>query len=254
MKRIVAWATFFPISLGLVVSVAWAAPEKKADRACVFSGNLEALKTLREGGDGTISNVRDEVALRRTILAQLISCARAEASALLARISAPSDADSQIKDLKTQFINQVTQGISYYDVQSARVPELGLRGSQDLAHEIRDWRTNNYSPLSEAATNLFMWVANQELFHKAENRFSQVRQTVYSYKVIDNEDVVRMFGDAEVAFHDAKEANQGARDALKKFPLVNDRLSPIKSSLEALAHLYQYFFGLSEIVQKLLPR
>ncbi len=253
IRRFGAAFLAFAALVAMASSLRPASAAEKLD--CAFGPRLDAIEAVRADSSlDSLSAIRAELGLRKDLLHSITSCGAAEVRSLKNKFETtniPGDATAP----RNQALSRLGDAISYYDAQDAKIDGVGLRSSQDLARELREWRRQVYTPLAEQTLNIIVWSKNQELFAATRNRFADIERTVSRLKLTENEDIARLFATAREKLEAAEVANVSARAALERTPTLDgDTLSPIKQSLEALSATYKSFFDLSEAAKDILPR
>jgi len=230
-------------------------PAIAATPDCSFKdqiGQLEALRAVNEGGYRADS-IRAELALRQDILRRTLDCASYEVENLRTKVGALKNLDKPSSDLQSQFLRELDEALQFYGDEHAKIATLGLRGSQDMAREIKERRASTYAPMTEEVLHFLIWVKNQDLFRAARLRFADIEKTIQALKLADDEDMGKLIADANANLEAANRFNVAAQDALGQFPPRDNTFELIKQSLESLAKTYQNFFEVSDAAQKVLP-
>ncbi len=229
---------------------AQAADKAPAQDPCSFAPKFARLRAIQADGDQDyISAIRAQLDVRKSILRAAIDCAMKDVTVRKAALDTISP---ELKDSKAQ--SEIAKGlndsIDYYAAKRTMIDNLGIKGTQDVAREISDWRTSHYNPLISEEDNLLLWSKNQALFDKAENRADQIKPIVLSLKLVNQDDIQKNFSDAEDKLKEAQDKNDAAKEAILK---GDDASGDIKSSLEPLAVVYKKFLDLSDALKKFVP-
>lgn len=244
---IIAVATLF----GSATSV-FAAEEKEVQK-CEFTSSKDSLSDSRKKSDGSINAIKDELTIRKEMLRQIIVCAKEDVTILQKNVKDLSSDDKEIILAQKRIVEELQKAISFYDSQEKFIDSIGLKGSKDIAKNIKDWRIYSYNPLAGNAGNLIMWNKNQPLFNAAEKRLEQISQMVKSLKLIEEEEIAKSFESGSQQLSEALKLNTAARNSLVNGAQNEEVSTNIKKSLEILADTYKTFFELSESVKKILP-
>jgi len=142
----------------------------------------------------------------------------------------------------------------YYTSAQAKVNDLGLWGSTQMAREIRDWRAKNFATLKETITSFILSRTHRDLLAAADTRLAQIRDSIRILKLEDNEDIAALMKKADASLAQAKEGYDTLEASFNAQTVPEKPLEIVKASLDALGDTYQTFFDLSEAVKKVLPR
>lgn len=251
-----AFAIFIPTSKILPWGPAHAnAADTEKDAACSFQTQLDAIKNAAEDRNlDSAQRVKAELSARKSMLKNIIDCAARDVENLkneTATTAAPQE--GPVQQIKGQIIGDLGASLRYYATQKAQIENVGTRGSQELARDIKEWRTISYNPLAQKAVNFIAWSKNKELIQTAQNRLNQVRRTVTVLKLLNDEEFQKLFARADIHFNEAISSNYKTLETFTRLGNPEDALISIKATLEALSQTYQEFFTISERINKLLP-
>ncbi len=228
--------------------VAAAATTPQQPVAC-SAGSVGVLsKALSDAPD-----LRTSLAARKDALHKILECALTEALDLKKELDATSVATDELKAQKNAASIELQKSIDFYRMQSGRVDDLGLYATRELARSLKEWRTANYASAASGAYNFIIWTRNQTLFAAASNRFTQASYTATALKIVDNEQVQKVFAKLNDDFAKAKESNAQAQNALSTNTPPDTTLALIKKSLRDLSQTYQDFFEFSDAVRTIIP-
>jgi len=201
-----------------------------------------------------LEEVKQELAVRKSLIAKIIACAQGQADALqgeLANAQVPADATA----LKSQLIDKLSDADNFYGIESGKLDQAGIAGTQAIAKELLAWRASSYAPLAGEVNNFILWSENQALFVTAANRMDETRRAVTFLESISNDsDLEASLGDAESSFAAAQAKNMEAKTALAEFLPPDQSLATIKESLGLLSDTYQKFSNVSDLIKKVLPQ
>ncbi len=228
----------------LVLGTASAATPDASEK-CRFDDQIAGLAALATHTDGSLDAVRMELALRKAILKNVVGCSIDEVQTLKASVKTVPQNDADIADVENRFAGKLDDMIAYYNTQAAKIDDLGIWGSKDMARAIAEKRSGAFVPLTEEAAEFVIWAKNQDLFHSASIRLTQIQNTLKFLRLIDNQETTGLLQKATDTFARAEDLNAQAKQALKNFDISNNSLSLIKDSLEALSETYQSFFDIS---------
>jgi hypothetical protein len=222
--------------------------------ACgVTADDLAAIKNIQNDASLSYSaELQQELVARRNLLKKTIDCAEADAMQDQENLD-NTPVDQSFQELENQLSDRLSDAISYYDLQSQKVDDVGISGTESIARDVLDWRENNYAPLSENILNFITWSDNQVLFTKAVGRLAQVDNLVNSPLFSENSDLQNDYEQAAVSLKAAQDQNNQAKIALSQSLPPDQSLLLIKQSLGSLSAAYQHFFDISGLVQSLLP-
>lgn len=245
--------TFAAGLLGTLLLIPSVSVLRAAEPDCSFEPQFERLTAAQnESASDYFAAIRAELQIRKEILRNIIHCAVADIRALHTSIKNISPQNEEAEQLRTRFLQRLDDAIRYHESQLGKISDLGIRGSQNLARELKEWRASQFAPLADGAVNLALWLKNQELIRAAENRFGQIEKTIRTLKLIENEGLKPIFEEASQALHNTLALNGSTKEALSDNDPSN-ALTLIKSSLEALSRTYALFFKLSEAAGKIIP-
>lgn len=258
--------TFFAIFVAVLTIFIWA-PNVHADgttttatqidggnNACgVTEGDLAAIKTIQNNALlAYLDELKQELVARRVLLLKTIQCAEVDAKQAKENLDNAA-VDPGLENLKKQLSDRLGGAISYYDLQSQKVNEVGIGGTESIAKEILAWRQNNYAPLSGNVLTFIMWSTNQTLFATAESRLAQINNLVGSPLFSESTDVQNDYEEAAASLKTAEDQNAAAKTAFAQSLSPDHSLLFIKQSLDSLSSTYQHFFDISNLIQSLLP-
>ena len=258
MNKAIA-ATFIPALFVLAVGVAHA--QTAADAAtsassdCVPSQtDLARIQTVENDPTLTVAQeLNQELALRRQLLDQVLSCAVNDAQALQTDLSgiATPDGGSTIQNLLN---GKITDALNFYNLEASQVANAGIRGTESIAKDTLSWRTSNYIPIKEDVDDFALWSANQELFSTAENRLTQTQRVVaFIESAAPNSGLQSSLDAARSSLADAESQDTAAENSLSELQPPDNSLALIQRSLQSLADTYQKFTDLNTLIQTLLP-
>jgi hypothetical protein len=241
--------------LGAVSFCARAAgPARAATPDCTFEPYFEELALIQADPKlDYLAGLRAELQVRKDLLRTILTCALTETDDLSAKVQG-ADFPADAKDIQADYEAQIAWAADYYHDALDRIDTLGILGSKDLAREILAWRTSNFMPLAQRATNLATWTKNDELVRTAEERYTEVARTIQALKAADSSAVQPTLAAADASLHEAETDHAHARDLLANGGNADEALAAIKATLEALGAMYQHFFDLSETVSGAIPK
>jgi hypothetical protein len=228
-----------------------AADKTLAVDPCSFASKFAQLRAIQaDGSQDYIDAIRSQLAVRKSILKSVIDCALKDVTA---RKTALDNVAPELKDAKVS--ERIAQGLDqsadFYATKRGIIDNLGIKGTQDVAREIANWRASNYAPIASQEDSLLLWSKNQPLFDRAASRLDQLKPVVLSLKLVNQDDLQSQFKAAESDLKKAEDENQAAKAAIEN----GDASAPetIKSSLEPLSTMYKKFLDLSDALKKLVP-
>lgn len=196
----------------------------------------------------------DELALRKQLLSQTITCAISDAQSLQTTLNAVSMPDSESTSVQSQLSGKLDDTINFYNLEAAKLNGAGITATEAIAQEIVVWRTANYDPLTGQINNLILWSQNQNLFQTAEMRLTQTTQIVnFIESAAANNNLRSQLNNTASSLETAQGENAAAETALAQFQSSDQSLSLIQQSLQSLATTYQQFSALNSSIQTLLP-
>lgn len=247
------------MAFGLILLFALTLPaaKTKADdssASCALNPDkFDELKSIEEGvWLNPLDEIKAELGVRKELLSETVDCAIKEATELQSSLNSADISNADLKNFKSQLLDQTESDINYYEVQKSKIADLGLQGSKDFAKSLSGWRDGNYETAAKLASNLIIWAGNQNLIEAAQNRIDQLSQVMSLLKIADNDEIQGPWENAQTNFKNARDYNQLAADNLKNFGSPDESLADIKSSLEALSSTYQNFFDLISAIKTAL--
>ncbi len=197
--------------------------------------------------------IREELALRKALLHDIVNCASNDAQSLKDRLDTSRTTDAVAAALQQGFSDALGEAIRHYSTEGDKIDTLALGGSIKFANDLKDWRANTYIPLENRASKFVLWLKNQELIAAAQKRLDQVSLTTNVLKLIDNDDIANLLAKAKSNLATATAADTGAFQIFKDPNATDDPLPLLKSALQSLSDTYGNLLDLSALVQKILP-
>lgn len=256
MKKIIA--LFGVATLALMAAAVFMPNISHADDDCVLgASDFAAIQAIENNPNLTYSQeLTQELALRKQLLGETITCAQSDAQTLQAALnSVPTTTqDTTGAEIRSQLAGKINDTVNFYNIESAKLDGAGISATEAIAKEMIAWRTTNYVPLVGAVNNFALWSENQALFETAQNRLTQTERLVAFIQ--DAAPVGNLSGSlqaAQASFQDADNANNAAATALEQIQPSDESLTLIQQSLQSLADAYQKFTDLNNVIQTLLP-
>lgn len=234
----------------------WAAsvPVSAAEPTCTdLKPFADELASLQEKSRAGLESVRAELALRKRILTATLACSTSDARMLEESIAKLELTDPNLQPVRERELQNVREAIAFYESKNAAVSTQGIRGTQDIARNVADWRASNYLPLKARVEGLILWTKNQEFFSSAEKRLTQIQKTVSRLQLNENKEVVDLLSQAEEDLSSATKLNASIHAGFLSGSDTDANLDRIKESLSALSQTYAHFFEIRDIVQKIVP-
>lgn len=188
---------------------------------------------------------------RQELLAQILDCAKKDTEHLLSVVRELPISGIGAKDIQANIEGRLEE--SNFRIASFLERTGGASTIDDtkaIAREISAWRKDEYLPLTENAVVFVVWANNETLIEKAGNRIFQVRQTLKSLKLKNEDPVERLFEQAKVHSLHAEENHLKAKQGIERFSRGDEILGYIQSSLNDLHKLYASLLELSSVVAK----
>ncbi len=252
-KIIQAMRRFVYVAVILGCGLAGAAPfaaRAAAAPDCYFRPRLEELRAIQ--ADGTlnyIDAIRAQLAIRKSLLNSAIDCAILDAQNRQKEL-ASVPAAFQSSSISQSIQKQLGDTLDFYSSEQKLVDSLGIKGTQDVAQEVADWRAGTYAPLAAREDNFILWTENQPLFDKTEARLNQIKPLIFSLTILPGS-LQSAWNDTQDAWTAAQSDNASAEDALRNGDPAAGHL--IQSSLQSLAGIYKNLFGISDQIKNLVP-
>jgi len=202
-----------------------------------------------------LDEVRQEIAIRKSLVGQTIACAQADVQSLQASLNSATTTDSASANLKAQLSSRLDDAANFYTIELTQLNGAGIAGSEAIAQEILAWRAGSYEPLHGEVSNFILWSENQGLFATAENRMQQTSQAVsFLEGASGNTALAAAFAASQNSFNAASQENNAAENALTQYLPPGQSLALIKQSLDSLSLTYQNFFAVTGVINTLLPQ
>lgn len=198
--------------------------------------------------------IRQELAVRKSLLKNVVDCATEELVSLQSTFDGAKTTSADVQALKSQFSGWFSGVINYYAIQKNSIDDLGLQGSKDFAKNFSVWREGNFKPTAKLISNFIVWAGNQDLIFLAQSRLNQVRRGIDSFGLTLNEAIRNGLAETETEFRKARVLDERARDALRAYRPADDSAVAIKGSLESLASAYKKLFDLVGKVNKAIAK
>jgi hypothetical protein len=219
-----------------------------------FTQALQDAKAQNDSGAST-AGIKAELNARKAFLQATLDCADKEAETLRKQLAGTKTDDQDIANLAALLTSRLAETSAYYAERRGALETVGVRGSQDAARTLRDWRAGVFAPLSANISNVLLWVKDRDLLKTAGGRFDEVGHTMGILKLSDNSDLQASYDAAASNLAQAKEAQTSARNILLlQVGSQDDALAKIKECLDNLSQMYKNFFTISETVNKLLTK
>jgi hypothetical protein len=217
--------------------------------ACDFRSYLDRLGKIQTSASDEQQRLVGELKVRKQLLAAIIDCSVSEAETLQEELGALTPANEDAAQIIKSVLRNLETSSDYFTYQKTKIPDLGLRGTKEMARELLSWRVGTHNALKEAASNFTIWNGNQPLFRVAEERLSALRRTVRVRSEDFNEAVRTLLLAADENLRRAKGENTKATLLLRGYGNTQDTLAAIRSSLEALGAMYENFFELNRLLR-----
>ena len=105
---------------------------------------LEAIQN--NFGLDPLLKIRQELAIRKSLLKDVVDCATEEILVLKSEFDGVKTTNTDVLTLKNQFSGWFLDVTNYYAIQKANIDNLGLLGSKDFAKSFSAWRDRNFNP------------------------------------------------------------------------------------------------------------
>lgn len=246
------------IAAAVIVCASLYAGEARAAElsgACGFEEKFAELAEVRENtalfGQ---EKIREELRIRKEILALVISCGEAEVMALEKEMAELENAPNEANALTVSITSALRDARAFYGREREKIGDLGIQGTKEVAAEVRSWREGTFISLKARVHAFVLWAKNQGLFHVAQTRFAEITKTIDRLNLKQNKEYGVLYEEAARTLSTAEAENAEARKWLEELGGENNVQEKIKISLELLAKTYETFFALSEAVSKILPQ
>jgi hypothetical protein len=248
------WALAIALGTGAFFFVAAGSAAAKTEQSpCAFQNHIENLAAQRSRSANTTESIRRELELRKAILEQVIACSVEEVRAIRADIDDLVVGAADAAAMKKRIAAELEEAERRYEEERGKIPDLGVRGTRELAKALHDWRASNYIPLVERARSFVTWTHNAALLKTAQARLRDIQGTMNKLQLNENEVLQMHFQGASAAISDAGQAHESAKRALSEERSAREIVGQVRASLEALARAYQEFLEISKEVEKIIP-
>lgn len=242
-------------ALILALFLALPGTTRGATEGCALARPIADLKSVRKApAADQFEAIRAELKVRKDALREVIPCLVREAQSLRERVHSLSLEDEQLRRLQERFVERLDDAKKFYENHLKRVDDLGIRGSQDMARTLKEWRASTFGSLQDESVAFVLWVKNQELLRAARTRFEEVSRAMKLLNLTENEDIAALFEAARAELEATESLNAEAGRVLLDSGPSRESLTRIKATLASLQDTYKAFFELSEAVEKILPR
>lgn len=262
MKKIIAAQAIFFLAVSAIAALAvrpafadTLSPATPSDSCAPSATDIAALQAIENNAALTpAQELSQELALRKKLLGQTISCATADAQTLQATLNAVATSGNGTI-MQSQLSGKLDDALNFYSIETAKVNGSGISGTEAIAKEMLAWREANYVPLEGNVNNFILWSENQGLFATAQNRLTQTQRVVdfIENAAPTNNNLDANLQAAQSSLNDAESENTAAATAIMQLQDPDTTLALIQQSLQSLATAYQQFSDLNTLIQTLLP-
>jgi hypothetical protein len=227
----------------------------RADDTCALTAaDFDKIAAVQSDPSLTANQeMAQELAVRKQLLTQTITCAQAEVLLLQNTLTSATSTDGT-KNIQSRLLSDLNDAANFYNIESVKLNGAGIWGTKTIAREIIAWRAGTYVPLEGEINNYLLWTQNQPLFATAQSRMDDTQQAVsFLESSSANSDLQNAFNAAYASFQTAKTENAGAKNALAQSLSPDQSLALIKQSLDSLSDTYQGFFAVSKAIKAILP-
>ena len=227
------------------------------DCVTISPADLAQLQAIQN--DPTLSQSQEltqELALRKKLLGETITCAVQDAQALQMTLNGLNvSPNTPAATIENQLSGDVNDALNFYNIETAKLDGAGVSATQAIAKELIAWREANYAPLEGNVNNFALWVNNQQLFTTAQYRLTQTSRVVSFIESVTttNGDLDTALSAAQSSFSAAQAQNAAAGTAIQQLQPPDETLGMVQQSLQSLADTYQKFSDVNSLIQKLLP-
>jgi hypothetical protein len=252
-KNIVTGAVIAALAMAVLVwhgAEAATIPDNQAGGCSVTLDNLAGVKAIQT--DPTLNfqtEVIQELAARKALLTKTIACAKVETGTLRDALDGISSSDPGVSNIRGQLMGKLDDVSNYYDLESGKLADAGITGTEQVAKEILAWRGNVLTPLGNQIDGFAVWSENQPLFAAAAARMAQVSRVVSFLAATNDNDLASAFSKAQASFQSAEDENAAAERALTQSVSADQVSAFMQQSLKTLSDTYQNFFSISTIIQ-----
>lgn len=235
-------------ALGLLGLGAFSLPTAQASSICTLSDGLQKFAETRESGSTKL-----ELDARKGLLFIVADCTKEEVETALEALDRLVVNDAELAVAKDQLAENLLQELDFAESQKARISDLGLQGTRDVARTLKEWRLNTHLPQTGNANNFILWSKNQELLVVATTRARQIDQTLRTLKLAEREEIKQHVEEGKRDLADATNASQSARESLRQLNNPDTTARLLRTSFNSLSSAYSSFIEVSNEVKKILP-
>lgn len=261
-SRIIAGGAVFSLAVAAAAGAAFLrapvahAQDDAADECGITAGDIAQITAIQNDPSLTSAEeVTQELALRKTLVGETITCAEQEEQAFATTLQDASSVPAAAQPLQAQLLSDLGSAANFYSLEQAKLSDSGIAGTEEVAKETLSWRESTFLPLSENVNNFILWAQNQDLFDTAEVRMAATQRAVsFLESASPNAALQSALDGAQSSFSDAESENAAAQAALAQDLSPDQSLALIKQSLDSLSTTYQGFFTISGIINTILPQ
>src|ERR1700722_15362603 len=165
MKKLIIFCVVFLMLASTTPFIGSAKADDTTSTDCTLSASDFANLQAIENNPNLTANeeLTQELALRKQLLTETISCATTDAQSLQSTLQGIS-VTGAAAPIQSQLLGKLTDTLNFYALESAKVNDAGVSGAEAIAQGILAWRTANYDPLVANINNFVLWSQNQSLF------------------------------------------------------------------------------------------
>jgi hypothetical protein len=228
----------------------------QTDVCAITKADLAAIRSIQ--ADPTLSynaELAAELAARKALLLQTISCAETQINTVQAELAGASGtASNQAQAIQVELNGKLNDALNYYELERGKLTDAGIAATEQVAGEVLSWRASTFAPISDQVDNFLLWTGNQSLFSTAATRMAQVGQVVSFLAPTNNAGLAAAYAGAQASFQTAEDQNTAAEQALAQSQSGSQVTGLIQQSLQSLADTYKNLFTVSQIVQNFVPQ
>jgi hypothetical protein len=220
---------------------------------CTFDDQLVALNEVRMQASGSsLTDTRAEVVVRREILRAVTTCVIKEAEELRNKLTTLSlRSNGETERVRTFLHGELNSTLTFYHIQFSKINDLGIRGSQDAARQLKEWRINIYRPLADRVVNFIIWNKNTELLDIANRRVDDVFRGTAAFG--NSKETETLLETTRMRLEEAHNNHRRAGELFAQSARsgnvhAEETLDAIKDSLHALSETYKALFDLYQLI------
>ena len=182
-----------------------------ADPCTLSASDFTKLTAIQNNPNlSAAEELSQELAYRKQLLSQTITCATEDAQTLQDKLTAVATTPGA-SSTESLLAGKINDALNFYVIESGKLSGAGIRATEAIAKEMAAWRVANYIPLEGQVSNFMVWSENQNLFGIAQNRFAKTEYIVgFIEAAAPNSDLTTGLNEVRSSLADATTENTAA--------------------------------------------